>query len=88
MIALAPPDCVSPALSFGNETGRTHCKEGRKGEGLTDVVFEFFWNHRNKLGFSCLKRQVLLNQEYRVQILHFRGKAPCIVSPSQDFVNL
>lgn len=26
---------------------------------------------------------MLLNQEYRVQILHFRGRAPCIVSLGQ-----
>lgn len=48
------------------------------------MIFASFWNHRNKqVGFSCLKRQMLLNQEYRVQISHFRGRAPCIVSPGQ-----
>lgn len=32
MIALAPRNCVSPALSFGNETRkRTCCKGGREG---------------------------------------------------------
>lgn len=34
MIALAPPNCVSPALSFGNKTRRrVHCEGGRKGGG-------------------------------------------------------
>lgn len=72
MIASAPPNCVSPASSFGNEIRkRALCKGDRNGEGLIDVVFAFFWNHRNKqVGFSlsCLKRQVLLNQEHRIQI--------------------
>lgn len=87
MIASALPNCVSPASLFGNEIRKKAlCKGDRNGEGLIDVVFAFFWNHRNKqVGFSlsCLKRQVLLNQEHRIQILHFRERAPCIVSPSR-----
>lgn len=59
---------------------REHAVKEAGREGLTRCVFMSFWNHRNKkVGFSCLKRQTLLNQEYRVQILHFRGRAPCIV---------
>lgn len=36
MIALVPPNCVSPALLFGNET-RAYCKgeKGRKGKDVS-----------------------------------------------------
>lgn len=51
MIALAPPNCASPALLFGNESCKIHAaKEGGK-VGLAGCVSASFWNHRKKGGF-------------------------------------
>lgn len=62
--------CLLPRRSV-KTSERTHCEGDRKGEGLADVGFASFWNHRNKqVGFSCLKRQTLIrNTEYRSYIL-------------------
>lgn len=46
MIALAPPNSVSPALLFGNKTV-AYVKEGRV--GLKSHVLAPFLNHRNKV---------------------------------------
>lgn len=80
MIASAPPNCVSPASLFGNKT-TAYVKEGRV--GLKRRVLAPFLNHRNKV--SVVSRDV--NQECRMQVLTFTGKAPCIVGLSQIGLN-
>lgn len=80
MIALAPPNSVSPALLFGNKTV-AYVKEGRV--GLKSHVLAPFLNHRNKV--SVVSRDI--NQEYRMQVFTVTGRAPCIVGLSQIGLN-